>query len=170
MTSVPPLNPVAAPRPARRPGLKGLLAIIFWCACGITATQLAWPFTLIATIGPQATVSAVVDALSGTSLQTQILRYGLAPQVALFIWAASFVALTVARSALALSVAPLLMVLWMVVSIYCQFGIQVAVSAEGFTIDTLRILLPSILAQVAGVAAFWAYFKEGTTPRAFFTR
>lgn len=170
MTSVPPLNPVAAPKPPRRPGLKGLLAVIFWCACGITATQLAWPFTLIATIGPQAAASAVVDALSGNSIQTQILRYGLAPQVALFLWAVTFVAFTVMRSALALSVAPLLLTLWAAISIYCQFGIQTAVSPDGFSIDTMRVLLPSILAQVAGVVAFWAYFKEGTTPRAFFIR
>ncbi|OYW60750.1 MAG: hypothetical protein B7Y84_09815 [Azorhizobium sp. 32-67-21] len=169
MTIVPTLPPTPASRP-RRTGLKGLLAVIFWCACGITATQLAWPFTLIATIGPSATVSAVVDALSGPSVQTQILRYGVIPQVALFVWAASYVVLTVTRSAKALTFAPILMALWVGISIYCQFGIRAVLTPDGLSVETLPALLPSMLAQVVGAVAFWAYFKQADAPRAFFTR
>ena len=170
MSAVPPVSPVRRTRDPARPGLKGVLALIFWSACGITAAQLAWPFTLIATIGPEATASAVVDALSGPSLQSEILRFGVFPQLALFVWAAAFVIVTVMRLRLALIVAPLLMGLWALVSIVCQFGIRNALSPDGLTADALATLLPSILAQVVGAVAFWAYMRQAPGPAAFFTR
>lgn len=170
MSAVPPVSPVRRTRDPAKPGLKGLLAVIFWCACGITAAQLAWPFTLIASMGPEAAASAVVDALSGPSLQSQILRFGVIPQVGLFVWSTSFVVFTVMRLRLALIAAPVLLAVFVAISTVCQFGIRGALSPEGLTADALATLLPSILAQVVGAVAFWAYMREAQTPAAFFTR
>lgn len=170
MSAVPPVIPARRRRDPAEPGLKGLLAVIFWCACGITASQIAMPFTLIATIGPQAAGSAVVDALSGPSLQSQILRFGVIPQVALFAWSAAFVAFTVMRLRVALTAAPMLLGVWVAISAVCQFGIRGAISPDGLTVEALAGLFPAILSQIIGAVAFWAYMREGQTPRAFFTR
>lgn len=159
--------------PRRRPdepALAGPLAILFWCACGITAVPLAGIFSLIAALGPAGAVSAVVDSLSGQSMAAQILRLGLIPQLALFLWSLSFVILTVQRSAHALTVSPWLLATWAVVTALCQFGIRNAMAVDGLTVGDLAALLPGILVQTAGAAAFWGYLREGERPRRYFSR
>lgn len=170
MPTVPRMLPGPTRRDPAQPRLKGLLAIIFWCACGITAVHLAGPFTLVSQLGPQAAFSAVVDALSGDAVQTRVLRFGLLPQLTLFIWAVSFVVLTVMRRSAARIAAPALFVLWLVVTAFCQFAIRDAISPEGLTVEGLTALLPGLLAQGVGVAAFWAYMREGAVPKGYFTR
>lgn len=161
-------------RPRKRrpdePALTGLLAILFWCACGITAVPLAGIFSLIAAIGPVGAFSAVVDSLSGPSMASQILRLGLIPQLALFLWSLSFVILTVQRSVHALTVSPWLLATWAVVTALCQFGIRNATAVDGLTVGDLAALLPGILVQTAGAAAFWGYLREGERPRRYFSR
>ena len=70
---MPSLPRLFTPRRGRRPdapALSGLLAILFWCACGIAAVPLAGIFSLIAALGPVGAFSAVVDSLSGQTMGT----------------------------------------------------------------------------------------------------
>ncbi|TCT03454.1 hypothetical protein [Aquabacter spiritensis] len=170
MPALPPVLPARPPRASTEPRLKGMLAIIFWCACGVTAVNLAGPFALIAQIGPHATFNAVIDALSGDSVQSRILRFGLFPQLVLFVWAASFVVLTVMRRQSALLVSRALMLAWLLISAVCQFGIRDAIAPGGMTMEAFAALIPGILAQGVGVAAFWAFMRDGAQPRAYFVR
>ncbi|WP_029003905.1 DUF2569 family protein [Azorhizobium doebereinerae] len=169
MSAVPPI-----PKRRRRFGeagaLGGVLAIIFWCACGIVAVPLAGLFTLISALGTQGAFSAIADSVTGNSVSTQMLRFGLVPQAILFLWAVSFVALTVLRSRHALSVAPLLMIVWVAVSAFCQFSIRALITPDGATIMDFAALMPGLLAQGVGVAAFVGYFKDGRRPRELYTR
>lgn len=170
---MPSLPRLFTPRRGRRPdapALSGLLAILFWCACGIAAVPLAGIFSLIAALGPVGAFSAVVDSLSGQTMAAQILRLGLIPQLALFIWSMSFVILTVQRSVHALTVSPWLLATWAVVAALCQFGIRNVIAADGLTVGDLAALLPGILVQAAGAAAFWGYLREGDRPRRYYTR
>lgn len=168
-----PMRPSSAPAPSRpassRP-LGGALAVIFWCVCGITAIPLAGAFSLIAALGTSGAASAISDTLSGDSLQAQVLRLGLIPQVVLFAWAAALVALTIARSRLALSVAPWGLLAWVVVTAMAQFSIRNALAPDGLTIGDLAALVPGLLLQGAGAAALFGYFREGERPKGYYVR
>lgn len=168
MTTTPPA-PQRAPR-SREGRLGGVLAVIFWCACGITALPLAGLFSLIAGLGVAGTRSVLFDSFAGPSVPQQVLRLGLIPQVVLFAWAASLVALTVAKSRLALAVSPWLLVAWAVASAYSQFAIRDAISPDGADLGAFAALLPGLLVQAASAAAFFGYFREGVRPRAYYTR
>lgn len=150
--------------------LGGILAAIFWCACGITALPLAGLFSLVASFGVSGAVSSFTDVLSGPSIQAQVLRLGLVPQVALFIWSASFVALTVAKSRHALTVVPVLLFVWLAISTYCQFAIRSRITPGGASLGDFAALVPGILLQAAGALALYGYFAEGARPKAFYRR
>ncbi|BAF88949.1 hypothetical protein AZC_2951 [Azorhizobium caulinodans ORS 571] len=169
MSALPPI-----PKPRRRsaqPGaLGGLLAIIFWCACGITAVPLAGLFTLISAMGPQGAFSAIADSFSGSSASAQMLRLGLVPQFVLYVWAVTTVALTILRSRHALTLVPLALAVWVAVTAFCQFSIRSMITPGDVTFMDLAALLPGLLVQAAGVAALYGYFREGQRPAAFYTR
>ena len=169
MTALPPVQ-----RPRRRTAeegaLGGLLAVIFWSACGITAVPVAGLFTLISALGTQGAFSAIADSVSGTALSTQVLRLGLLPQAMLFLWAASFVAFTIMKSRLALKVSPGLFIAWVAITAFCQFSIRGLVTPDGATLMDFSALLPGILAQAVGAAAFTAYMWEGRRPHFYFVR
>ncbi|OYW41028.1 MAG: hypothetical protein B7Z45_03995 [Azorhizobium sp. 12-66-6] len=150
------------------PRLSGLLAIIFWCACGITAVPLAGIFTLISVLGPQAAWSAIADSLSAPGASSQMLRFGLFPQVVLFVWAIGFVILTVRRSARTRALAPVALVVWLIVTAFSQFAIRDLLAPDGLTVGDLAALLPALLAQGVGVAGFVGYMREGERPRRYY--
>lgn len=162
-----PSIPAATPD---EPRLGGALAVIFWCACGITALPLAGLFTLVAGLGVAGAKSALFDSFAGPGVAQQVLRLGLVPQLFLFAWAASFVLLTVAKSRLTLSIAPWLLVAWVATTAYSQFAIRDAISPDGADLGAFAALVPGLLAQAAGVAAFFGYFREGRRPQAFYRR
>lgn len=161
---------IPASPPAGEPRLGGALAVIFWCACGITALPLAGLFALVSALGVVGTKSALFDAFAGPGLAQQVLRLGLAPQLFLFVWAASLVLLTVARKRIALTFAPWLLVAWVAASAYSQFAIRDAISPDGADIGAFAALMPGLLAQAAGAAAFFGYFREGRRPQGFYCR
>ncbi|MEP9353241.1 hypothetical protein ABLE93_06525 [Xanthobacter sp. KR7-65] len=156
--------------PAAAPRLGGPLAIIFWCACGITALPLAGLFTLVAALGVTGTTSALLDSFAGPGVAQQVLRLGLVPQIVLFAWALTTVVLTVAKSRLALSVLPWILVAWLLATAYSQFAIRDAIAPNGADLGAFAALMPGLLAQAAAVAAFFGYFREGTRPQAFYRR
>lgn len=162
--------PRAAPKPALGPRLGGVLAVIFWCACGITALPLAGLFSLIAGFGVAGAKSVLFDSFAGASLPQQVLRLGLVPQIVLFVWAVSLVVLTVAKSRLALTLSPWILVAWVLASVYSQFAIRDAISPDGADLGAFAALMPGILLQVASAAAFFGYFREGTRPQAYYVR
>ncbi|MFG1299019.1 hypothetical protein V5F49_04400 [Xanthobacter sp. V3C-3] len=166
-----PLRPPAPPQPVvQQPRLGGALAILFWCACGITAVPLAGLFALISDLGAQGAVSALFDSFAGPGATQVVLRLGLLPHLVLFVWAVTMVALTVARARVALTVLPWILVLWAGVSIYSQFAIRNALSPGGADLGAFAGLLPALLSQVVGVAAFFGYFREGRRPQAYYVR
>ncbi|MEP9350348.1 hypothetical protein [Xanthobacter sp. KR7-225] len=167
---LPPAAPrQSAPEPRQR-RLGGALAVIFWCACGITAVPLALLFSVIANVGAEATVSLLLDGLRGPGLSAELLRLGLIPQAVLFVWAAAMVLLTVARSRHALTVVPWLMVAWVVVSAYAQFAIRSALQQGAVDVMDFAALFPNLLLQAATAAAVFGYFAEGTRPNAYYQR
>lgn len=166
-----PLRPPAPSHPAQeQPRLGGALAILFWCACGITAVPIAGLFALIADLGAQGAVSALFDSFAGPAATQVVLRLGLLPQLVLFAFAVAMVGLTVARSRLALTVLPWMLVLWVAASVYSQFAIRNALTPGGADLGAFAGLLPALLAQGIGVAAFFGYFREGRRPQAFYRR
>ncbi len=169
MTALPPVR-----RPRRRTAedgaLGGLLAVIFWAACGITAVPLAGLFTLISALGTQGAFSAIADSVSGSSLSTQVLRLGLMPQGMLVLWAVSCVVLTIMKSRRALTAVPVLFIAWVAVTAFCQFAIRGLITPDGASLMDFATLLPGILAQAAGAAAMMAYFREGARPRLYYVR
>lgn len=169
--------PVAPqPKPRKRPPnretpkLGGALMVLFWCACGITALLIAGIFALIANSGLSGARWALTEAFGGSTIQAQLLRLGLWPQLVLFVWGASLVVFTVMKSRHALTVSPWLLVAWVVVSAYSQFSIRAAMAPDGATIADFAALAPGLLAQAAAAAALFGYFKEGTRPRAYYVR
>lgn len=160
----------AAPSPRETPRLSGALMVLFWCACGITALPLAGLFSLIATTGVSGAGWALRETFAGTTLQAQLLRLGLWPQLVLFAWGASFVVLTVAKLRHALVVAPGLLMVWVAVSAYCQFAIRAAMAPDGASVADFAALAPGLLAQAASAAALYGYFREGTRPQAYYVR
>ncbi|MFG1478143.1 hypothetical protein V5F53_05680 [Xanthobacter sp. V4C-4] len=184
MTEQPPAEPRTAvpaaptPRPRRRaaappretPKLGGALMVLFWCACGITALPLAGLFSLVAATGVTGASWALSETFAGSTLQAQLLRLGLWPQLVLFAWGASFVVLTVMKSRHALMVAPWLLVAWVAVSAYCQFSLRAAMAPDGATMADFAALTPGLLAQVLGTAAIFGYFREGERPKAYYSR
>lgn len=169
-------TPKPPPRPRRRPveretpRLGGALMVLFWCACGITALPLAGLFSLVATSGVSGAGWALRETFAGSTIQAQLLRLGLLPQLVLFAWGVSFVVLTVMKSRHALLVAPWLLAAWVAVSTYSQFSIRAAMAPDGATIADFAALAPGILIQIAGVAALFGYFQEGERPRAYYVR
>lgn len=155
------------PRPAR---LGGPLAFLFWCACGIAALPIAGLFTLISALGVTGARSALFDTFAGAGAAQQVLRLGLMPQIVLFGWAVTMVVLTVARARIALVVLPWLLVLWLCTTGYSQFAIRDAIAPDGADLGAFAALMPGLLAQAAGVAAFFGYFREGVRPQAFYRR
>ncbi|MFG1402780.1 hypothetical protein [Xanthobacter sediminis] len=164
------------PRPRRRaparetPKLGGALMVLFWCACGITALPLAALFSLVAATGVSGASWALSETFAGSTIQAQLLRLGLWPQLVLFAWGASFVVLTVMKSRHALTVTPVLLIAWVAVSTYSQFSIRSAMAPDGATVADFAALAPGILAQVVGAAALFGYFREGSRPKAYFVR
>ncbi|MDQ0504854.1 hypothetical protein [Xanthobacter agilis] len=164
------------PKPRRRPQeretpkLGGALMVLFWCACGITALPLAGLFSLIASTGVSGATWALGETFGGATIQAQLLRLGLWPQLVLFAWGASFVVLTVMKSRHALTVSPWLLAAWVAVSAYSQFSIRAAMAPDGATMADFAALAPGLLAQALGTAALFGYFKEGTRPRAYYTK
>ncbi|MGQ3675671.1 hypothetical protein ACT6QH_09285 [Xanthobacter sp. TB0139] len=156
-----------APRQSK---LGGVLAVIFWCACGITALPIAGLFTLIMANGFSGLIWAVKEIFAGVTLSAQVLRLGLIPQVFLFVWGLSTVVLTVARLRQSLLAIPALLGLWVVISILCQIGIRNLMSANGAGISDIATLLPGILMQIAATAGLYGYFREAERPRLFYTR
>ncbi|MFG1464343.1 hypothetical protein V5F77_15745 [Xanthobacter sp. DSM 24535] len=167
MPRLPTLRPIP-PHRIGAPRLSGLLAIIFWCACGITAVPLAGLFTLISVLGPQAAWSAIVDSLAAPGGSSQMLRFGLFPQAVLFVWGISFVIMTVRRAVSTLSVAPIGLVIWLLVTAFSQFAIRDLLAPDGLTVGDLASLLPGLLAQGLGVAGFVGYMREGDRPRRYY--
>ncbi len=166
MTRIPP-----HPTPVvEEPSLGGALAMLFWCACGITAFPLAGLFALVASFGVSGAISSFTDVLSGPGVQAQVLRLGIIPQVALFIWSAAFVALTVAKSRYALTVVPALLFVFVAVSAYCQFAIRNRITPGGASLGDFAALVPGLLLHLAGALALYAYFTEGARPKAFYRR
>lgn len=171
MPQVPPRAPAPPTDPAQRPArLGGPLAFLFWCACGIAALPLAGLFTLISALGVTGARSALFDSFAGSGVPQQVMRLGLMPQAVLFGWAVTMVVLTVARARIALLVLPWLLVLWLFTTGYCQFAIRDAIAPDGADLGAFAALMPGLLAQAAGVAAFFGYFREGTRPQAFYRR
>lgn len=168
MSHVPPSPPPAPP--ARPVGLGGPLAVIFWCACAITALPIAGAFSMIANFGVTGTVSALLDGFAGDALPIQVLRLSLYAQAVLFVWAAGLVILTVTRSRLALGWAPWGLAAWTVVSVWAQFAIRETITPGGTGVADFAALLPGILMQVTCTAAVFGYFREGARPRAFYVR
>ncbi|MBB6307650.1 hypothetical protein [Xanthobacter tagetidis] len=170
MTHLPPLAPRAASSEPRARRLGGALAVIFWCACGITAVPLALMFSVIANVGVEGAASLLMDGLRGPGLSAELLRLGLLPQAVLFVWALAMVLLTVARSRHALTAVPWLMVAWVVVSAYAQFSIR-SVLQQG-AVDTMDFaaLFPNLLLQAATAAAVFGYFAEGRRPQEYYVR
>ncbi|MGU3495315.1 hypothetical protein ACLBXM_14830 [Xanthobacteraceae bacterium A53D] len=168
MSAIPPVS--RRRRFNQEGGIGGVLAVIFWCACGIVAVPLAGMFSLIAALGTTGAFSAMADSIAGPTVAAQMLRLGLVPQAVLFVWGAAFVGLTVMRSRHALTVAPLLLIVWLAVSTFCQFSIRSLMVQENATIMDFAALMPAVLAQAIGVAALVGYFKEGTRPKAYYTR
>lgn len=154
----------------RPPRLGGPLAILFWCACGITALPLAGLFTLVSALGVTGARSALFDSFAGAGVPQQVLRLGLMPQAVLFGWAVAMVALTVARARIALTVLPWILVLWLATTGYSQFAIRDAIAPDGADLGAFAALMPGLLAQAAGVAAFFGYFREGVRPQSFYRR
>lgn len=150
--------------------LGGALALIFWCACGITALPLAGLFTLISLLGVSGAVSALFDSFAGPGVPQQVLRLGLVPQALLFAWAVAMVVLTVAKARIALSLLPWMLVAWLLATAYSQFAIRDAIAPDGADLGAFAALMPGILAQAAGVAAFFGYFREGRRPGAYYRR
>lgn len=170
MSHLPPNSPKThAPLPKER-RLGGALAILFWCACGVTAIPLAMIFSVLANMGVAGAQAALMDGLTGPTLSAQLLRLGLIPQVVLFAWGAAMVGLTIAKSRHALTVVPWLLVAWVAVSAYCQFAIRSALSPNGADVMDFAALMPGILVQAAAAAAFFGYFAEGGRPKAFYVR
>lgn len=166
------------PKPRRRPTettrdtprLGGALMVLFWCACGITALPLAGLFSLVAATGVSGAGWALSETFAGSTLQAQLLRLGLWPQLVLFAWGASFVVLTVLKSRHALQVSPWLLAAWVAVSAYSQFSLRAAIAPDGATMADFAALTPGLLAQVVATAALFGYFKEGMRPRAYYVR
>lgn len=168
---VPPRSPSHIPgRPEGPVRLGGALAFLFWCACGIAALPLAGLFTLISALGVTGARSALFDSFAGAGVPQQVLRLGLMPQVVLFGWAVTMVVLTVARARIALLVLPWLLVLWLATTGYSQFAIRDAIAPDGADLGAFAALMPGLLAQAAGVAAFFGYFREGVRPQSFYRR
>ncbi|MDI4664151.1 hypothetical protein K9U40_07375 [Xanthobacter autotrophicus] len=157
----------AGPQAAR---LGGPLAVLFWCCCGITALPLAGLFTLIAEFGVAGAKSALFDSFAGPGLPQQVLRLGLLPQVFLFAWAATLVVLTVAKARIALTLLPWMLATVVAASAYGQFAIRDAISPDGADLGAFAALMPGLLAQAAGAAAFFGYFREGRRPQAYYVR
>ncbi len=150
--------------------LGGPLAWIFWCACGITALPLAGLFSLVMVNGFSGLWWALQETFAGGTLSAQVLRLGVIPHMALFLWGASFVFMTVTRSRHALRIAPLLLGVWALVSAWCQFAIRDLMSPAGISLGDFAALLPGILLQFAGVAALFGYFHEGNRPNLYYNR
>ncbi|MFS8038259.1 hypothetical protein ACI7BZ_15105 [Xanthobacter sp. AM11] len=170
MTTPAPRPTPAVPAAAPEPRLGGALAVIFWCACGITALPLAGLFTLVSSLGVAGAQSALFDSFAGPGVAQQVLRLGLLPQLVLFAWAACLVVLTVAKSRLALSLAPWLLMAWVATGAYSQFAIRDAIAPDGADLGAFAALVPGLLAQAAGAAAFFGYFREGKRPAAYYRR
>ncbi|QRG05461.1 hypothetical protein EZH22_20595 [Xanthobacter dioxanivorans] len=168
--TMPSQPPQRAAAPALGPRLGGALAVIFWCACGITALPLAGLFSLVAGLGVAGAKSALFDSFAGAGVGQQVLRLGLVPQLVLFAWAASLVVLTVAKSSLARSVSPWILVAWVLASAYSQFAIRDAISPDGADLGAFAALMPGLLLQAASAAAFFGYFREGARPLAYYRR
>ncbi|MFG1418140.1 hypothetical protein V5F38_09535 [Xanthobacter sp. V0B-10] len=166
----PPPRPRRRATPRETPKLGGALMVLFWCACGITALPLAALFSLVAATGVSGASWALSETFAGSTIQAQLLRLGLWPQLVLFAWGASFVVLTVMKSRHALTVSPVLLIAWVAVSTYSQFSIRSAMAPDGATVADFAALAPGILAQVVGAAALFGYFREGTRPKAYFVR
>lgn len=175
-SAVPLSTPPKPPRPRRRateretPRLGGALMVLFWCACGITALPLAALFSLVAATGVSGASWALSETFAGSTIQAQLLRLGLWPQLVLFAWGVSFIVLTVMKSRHALMVSPALLAAWVLVSAYSQFAIRSAMAPDGATVADFAALAPGILAQVVGAAALFGYFREGTRPREYYVR
>lgn len=170
MSHLPPSTPTPGSPLEKGQRLGGALAVIFWCACGITAIPLAVIFSFIANLGVAGAQAALMDAISGASMSAQLLRFGLVPQAALFAWGLATVVLTIARSRLALTAVPWLLVLWVAVSTYCQFAIRSVLSPDGSNVLDFATLAPGILIQATAAAALFGYFREGQRPTAFYRR
>lgn len=160
---------VFAPAPSKR-GLGGPLAVIFWCACGLTALPLASAFSLFAALGPAAAIPVMTGSLTDNTPDAMTLRLFLYPQAVLFLWAAGMVLLTVLRSRLALTWGPWGLVAWTVVSAWAQFSIRNAISLAGVDVADFASLLPGLLMQALTAAAVFGYFREGTRPKAFYNQ
>lgn len=150
--------------------LGGPLAWIFWCACGITALPLAGVFSLTLANGFTGMWWALQETFAGNTLSAQVLRLGVIPHFGLFLWGAIFVVLTVMRSRHALRFAPLLLLVWVMLSTWCQFAIRDLMSPTGTSLGDFAALLPGILLQLAGVAALYGYFRESDRPKAYYNR
>mgnify|MGYP000939252577 CR=1 FL=1 len=170
MSHLPPPTSAGRPPAPPAPRLGGMLMVIFWCACGITAVPLAVIFSVVANLGVAGAQATLADGLSGQTISAQLLRLGLVPQAALFVWGAATVILTVTKSRHGLVAVPWLLVVWLVVSIYSQFAIRSALSPNGTDTMDFAALMPSILLQVTAVAALFGYFSEGTRPKAYYRR
>jgi len=162
-------NSVFAPAPSRR-GLGGALAVIFWCACGLTALPLAALVSMFADLGPTVAIPVVTSAFTDDAPVAATMRLFLYPQAVLFLWAAGMVLLTVLRSRLALTWGPWGLVAWTVVSAWAQFSIRDAINPAGVSIADFASLLPGLLIQALTVAAVFGYFREGTRPKAFYNQ
>lgn len=158
------------PGPEAEARLGGPLAIIFWCACGITALPLAGLFSLVAGLGVGAAKSVLFDSFAGAGVAQKVLRLGLVPQVVLFVWAASLVLLTVTKSRVALSLSPWLLIVWVLASAYSQFAIRDAIAPDGADLSAFAALMPGLLIQAGLVAAFFGYFREARRPQAYYAR
>ncbi|MGE4371732.1 MAG: hypothetical protein AB7E29_02345 [Xanthobacter sp.] len=155
---------------SRQGRLGGVLAVIFWCACGITALPIAGLFSLVMANGFSGLIWAVKEIFAGVTLSAQVLRLGLIPQIFLFVWGLCTVVLTVARLRQALLAIPALLGLWVVVSILCQIAIRNLMTVEGAGISDIATLLPGILMQISAAAGLYGYYREAERPRLFYTR
>jgi hypothetical protein len=149
--------------------LGGALAIIVWCAAALVAglvLVIAW---LIA-FGSFYSLMMMWQSIFGNSISAAVTRLSLIPQAIMLLWAAIFVAMTMARSASTPRVASIMIAIWAASAIGSQVAVRVVIAQGAFDPGSQATLLPYILFDIILASAFWGYMSEGRWPNIYFRK
>jgi len=153
-------------------GFRGVIAVIF-CAALLALTLLVF-LAVSAARGGNGTAWVLLmmlrQAFGGTDMKSIYVAASMVQALAVMVWAAIFVVVTLARARSGPSLAAVPFAIAALVGPVGQCAMAIALIGGTGGMISAAMQLPHMVLSLVAAVAFWAYMREGRRPNLYFRR